>query len=176
MDNFSEVEHTVAMHPAFGFDPARGGEAAVTFEPAEDAVTVHNAGPAKPPLPLAQLLLMFRRRFLFHSDYVLHYDPPRAVVEHHWCGPCRRPRRRGTLPAAPLLRPGGRRDYAARDFWRSPVALAAAQGRRAADGLVYAGGHGSTIDEDVRLLENLADQDPDIEGMKLGRFDRVLGP
>ena len=33
----------------------------------------------------------------------------------------------------------------------------------------------STIDEDVWLLHNMADYDTDIAGMKLSRFDRVLG-
>jgi len=28
---------------------------------------------------------------------------------------------------------------------------------------------------DVRILENLADLDPSIEGLKLSRFDRILG-
>ncbi|GIW79594.1 MAG: hypothetical protein KatS3mg105_1401 [Gemmatales bacterium] len=31
------------------------------------------------------------------------------------------------------------------------------------------------IDLDVQILENLADKNPSIEGMKLSRFDRVLG-
>ena len=33
----------------------------------------------------------------------------------------------------------------------------------------------ATIDEDVWLLENLADQTSDLDGMKLSRFDRALG-
>ena len=31
------------------------------------------------------------------------------------------------------------------------------------------------IDADIWLTENLADKSPDIEGMKLSRFDRALG-
>jgi hypothetical protein len=33
----------------------------------------------------------------------------------------------------------------------------------------------STIDEDAWLLKNMADYDTDISGMKLSRFDKVLG-
>jgi phenylpropionate dioxygenase-like ring-hydroxylating dioxygenase large terminal subunit len=175
MDNFSEVEHTVSMHPAFGFDPARGGEAVVSFEPTADAVHVRNAGPAKAPRPLARLLLLFRRRFLFHSEYTLRYDPPRATVEHFWSDPA------GGR--------GGMARYRLHHFFVPEddrttrlVTFGAARSRwpLPAGGVPLMGWYmlramGSTIDEDVRLLENLADQDPDIEGMKLGRFDRVLG-
>jgi phenylpropionate dioxygenase-like ring-hydroxylating dioxygenase large terminal subunit len=177
MDNFSEVEHTVAMHPAFGFDPKRGHEATVTFEPSAEAVRVCNAGPAKAPHLLTQLLLWFRRRFLFHSDYTLRYDPPRAIVDHYWTDPgggsggmaryrlhhffvpedeCTT--RLVTFGAAysrwPLPLPGRGVPLMA---WYMLKAMAA------------------TIDEDKWLLENLADHTTDLEGTKLGRFDRVLG-
>jgi hypothetical protein len=32
-----------------------------------------------------------------------------------------------------------------------------------------------TVDEDAFLLENLADKSPSLEGMKLSRFDPILG-
>jgi hypothetical protein len=31
------------------------------------------------------------------------------------------------------------------------------------------------VDEDAYLLENLADQSPRLDGMKLSRFDQILG-
>ena len=49
IDNFSEIEHTVATHPHFGFDPDRVDEAVVKIEATEDTVTVRNHGPAKLP-------------------------------------------------------------------------------------------------------------------------------
>jgi hypothetical protein len=36
-------------------------------------------------------------------------------------------------------------------------------------------GVAQTMAEDVWILENLADQTPEMEGMKLSRFDRILG-
>ena len=33
----------------------------------------------------------------------------------------------------------------------------------------------ATVDEDALILENLADNSTNLEGMKLSRFDRVLG-
>ena len=167
MDNFSEVEHTIAMHPSFGFDPERGHEATVALLPKDDAVTVHNVGPAKKPRLLTQLLLLFRRRFLFHSDYTLRYDPPRSIVEHYWSDPA------GGR--------GGMARYRLHHFFVAEderttklVTFGAAQSRWP---LPYGGvplmawyvrrSMALTIDEDVWLLENLADQTPDLEGEKL---------
>ena len=175
MDNFSEVEHTFAMHPAFGLDPERGHEAAITVQPTEDAVTVHNVGPAKAPRLLTQLLLLFRRRFLFHSDYTLRYDPPRAIVDHYWSDPA------GGR--------GGMARYRLHHFFVAEderttrlVTFGAAHSRwpLPGGGVPLMGWYllrsmARTIDEDVWLLENLADQTADLEGTKLGRFDRVLG-
>ena len=33
----------------------------------------------------------------------------------------------------------------------------------------------ATVDEDAFLLENLADKSPGLDGMKLSRFDPILG-
>src|SRR5262245_3297015 len=89
IDNFSEIEHTVTMHPAFGIDPARTHEAEVRFEPTDRSVAVYNAGPAKRPPLVARLALLFRRRYVFHSDYTFTFDPPRSVVDHYWTDPAR---------------------------------------------------------------------------------------
>jgi phenylpropionate dioxygenase-like ring-hydroxylating dioxygenase large terminal subunit len=175
MDNFSEVEHTIAMHPTFGFDPARSHEAVVTFEATDDAVTVHNVGPAKPIQPLARLLLLFRRRYFFHSDYTFFFDPPRAVIEHRWTDPVGGGEAMAKYRLHHFFVPEDQQTTrlvtfgAARSRWPLPgggVPLMGWYLRRAI---------AATIDEDVWLLENLADQTPDLDGMKLSRFDRVLG-
>jgi phenylpropionate dioxygenase-like ring-hydroxylating dioxygenase large terminal subunit len=176
LDNFSEVEHTIAMHDAFGIDPDRSHEAVVTFEPSERAVSVRNTGPAKAPRFLARLILLFRRRFLFHSDYTILFEPPMTVVDHRWTDPVTgreamvkyrlhhffvpedvQATRLVTFCAVrsrwPVGPAGGVRPFA----WYMRKSIKA------------------TVDEDVWLLENLADQGRDLDGMKLSRFDRVLG-
>jgi phenylpropionate dioxygenase-like ring-hydroxylating dioxygenase large terminal subunit len=175
MDNFSEIEHTIAMHDTFGIDPQRSHEAVVTFEPDDRAVHVRNAGPAKPPRPLARLMLLFRRRFLFHSDYSIRFEPPMTVVNHRWTDPvtggeamvkyrlyhffvpedagATRLVTFGAVQSRWPLPGGGVKPFA----WYMRQSIKA------------------TIDEDVWLLENLADQGRDLDGMKLSRFDRVLG-
>src|SRR5215210_7764877 len=82
IDNFSEVEHTVAMHPHFGFDPTRAGEATAELEPTDETVTMRNRGPAKMPPLETRLAANIRRGDLFHSDYTFRFDPPRSSVTH----------------------------------------------------------------------------------------------
>ncbi len=175
MDNFSEVEHTVCMHPAFGFDPERSHEALVTFEPSVDAVRVCNVGPAKTPPFMTRLALRFRRRFLFHSDYTLRYDPPRSVVEHYWTDPAGGPGGMARYRLHHFFVPedeGTTRLItfgAARSRWPLPGGGVPLMGRYMLREMT------NTINEDRWLLENLADKSPDLAGTKLGRFDRVLG-
>ena len=175
MDIFSEVEHTVAMHPAFGFDPERGNEATVTFEPSAEAVRVCNSGPAKAPPLLSRIVLLFRRRFLFHSDYTLRYDPPRSIVEHYWTDPV------GGLGGMARYRlhhffvPEDERTTrlvtvgAARLRWPLPGGGVRLMGWYMLRAMT------ETINEDRWLLENLADKSTDLADTKLCRFDRMLG-
>jgi phenylpropionate dioxygenase-like ring-hydroxylating dioxygenase large terminal subunit len=175
IDNFSENEHTAVVHADFGFDPARSHEAVVRFEQTDRTVRVYNAGPAKPPPLFLRLVLRFRRRYHFHSDYTFEFDPPRSVVDHYWTEPDGSgeammryrlfhfffPEEEGVSRVVTFagvrsrwrVGPGG----GVRPFrWRMRRAVRMA------------------IDEDVWLLENLAEQGVEIEGMKLSRFDRVL--
>lgn len=175
IDNFSEVEHTVATH-SFGIDPARAHEAVVAFEPSDTAITVRNTAPAKAPDFLARCFLLFRRRFLFHSDYTLTFEPPLSAVEHRWSDPLtgreamikyrlyhffvpeddhstRLVTFGGVHSRWPVGPGGGIR--AMRWYMRKMIQ--------------------ATVDEDIWLLQNMADPRTDLEGMKLSRFDRVLG-
>jgi phenylpropionate dioxygenase-like ring-hydroxylating dioxygenase large terminal subunit len=175
LDNFSEVEHTIAMHDTFGFDPARSHEAVVTFQATEAAVSVCNVGPAKPPRPLARLMLLFRRRFLFHSDYTISFEPPLVVVDHRWTDPMTGGEAMAKYRLHHFFVPEDRQTTrlvsfgAARSHWPLP------RGGVGLFGWYLLHSMKATIDEDVWLLENLADPTPDLDGMKLSRFDRVLG-
>jgi phenylpropionate dioxygenase-like ring-hydroxylating dioxygenase large terminal subunit len=175
MDNFSEIEHTIAMHD-FGFDAARSHEAVVTFEPTDRAVTVRNTGPAKPPPLFARFLLLFRKRFLFHSDYTFTFDPPLSVVDHWWTDP--------VTGREAMVKYRLHHFFVPEDAGSSLIVTFGAVHSRWPVG--PGGGVQpfawymrqeikSTVDEDIWLLENMADKTTNIDGMKLSRFDRVLG-
>jgi len=175
MDNYGEVEHTVAMHD-FGIHPNRAHEAVVSIEPTETAVVVRNTGPAKPPPFFGRRLLMFRRRFLFHSDFTFTFQPPLSVVEHRWTDP------RSGREA--MIKYRLYHFFVPVDGQTTKLVTFAAVHSRWRVG--FGGGVRlfgwymrrlikATVAEDIWLLENLADQRPDIDGLKLSRFDRILG-
>jgi phenylpropionate dioxygenase-like ring-hydroxylating dioxygenase large terminal subunit len=175
IDNFSENEHTAVVHPDFGFDPARSHEAQVRFEQTDRTVTVSNAGPAKRPPLVTRLAVGYRRRYHFHSDYTFHFDPPRSVVDHYWSEPdgSREGMLRYRLFHYFVPEEAGVSRVVTFAGVKSRWPVGPGGGMRPFRWLMRRAVR-TTIDEDVHLLENLADQTTTIEGMKLSRFDRVL--
>lgn len=179
MDNFSEVEHTISTHADFGLDRARSNEAVLTVETSQESVTVRAQGPAKMPSLDTRLTGAIRKGDHFHAYYTFRFDPPHSIVRHFWAD-ARNDRQRlleyhvfhyfvpndlstttivtfGFLDVRRRLfrilnRPVG---WLFRRLFRRKI-------RRA-------------MREDGWIYENLADQSTSLEGMKLGRFDSILG-
>jgi phenylpropionate dioxygenase-like ring-hydroxylating dioxygenase large terminal subunit len=175
IDNFSEVEHTVAMHPQFGLDPLRASEAVAELEPADYSVTMRNRGPAKMPPLAVRLSGGIRPGDHFHSDYTFRFDPPRSSVTHRWSEPNSGCERLIRYHLVHYFVPEDEAKTTIVTFgfltMRSPLvghfpAITAALFRRKIR---------ETVDEDAALLRNLADKSSDLEGMKLSRFDSILG-
>jgi nitrite reductase/ring-hydroxylating ferredoxin subunit len=175
VDNFNEIEHSGTVHATFGYDLDRMHEVKVRFEPTDTTVRVINVGPTKRINPIFGLLLNVRRGDLFHDDWTTHFSPVYSVFDHWWTSP------------------DGSRESMVR--WRvyiffvpvdecttRAISVTYARSR-------YPGPGGGLrpfrwlfrrkIDEEIRadvdMLRHMADLNPDIEGMKLSRFDRVLG-
>ncbi|MCS7045236.1 MAG: hypothetical protein NZO58_02650 [Gemmataceae bacterium] len=175
LDNFAEVEHTVTAHPQFGIDLARANQATLEIETTAETFTVRNRGPSKPP-PLATRIMAWTwAGDEFHSDYTFRFDPPRSAVSHYW-----------------INRRTGRERMSKYFLYHYFVPVDADQSMVVTFGYLQTRWPGlgwmarhmgwfvrrkikSTIDEDAWLLENLADYNPSLEGMKLSRFDKVLG-
>lgn len=175
VDNFTEIEHTATVHATFGYDLDRMPEVRVRVSAADDAVAVANVGPSKRLFRPFAWLLGVRAGDLFHDDWMTRFSPVYAVYDHYWTSP------------------DGRREGMVRwrlymFFW--PIGPA----RTAVTSLVYAHSRypGPTgglrlarrlfnrefdreVRRDVDLLGQLADHSVGIGGMKLSRFDRVLG-
>ncbi len=174
LDNFAEVEHTATVHPQFGIDIDQAGEGVLDVQSTADTFSVRNRGPSKPP-PLATRLMAWTwTGDYFHSEYTFRFDPPRSSVTHYWTD-----------------RAGGER-MVKYHLYHYFVPVDAARSMVVTFGHLHSRWPGmnwitrrmgwfvrqkikSTIDEDAWLLANLADYDTDITGMKLSRFDRVLG-
>lgn len=175
IDNFSEVEHTVATHPHFGFDPDLASQAVVQIESDEDSITVHNEGPAKMPPLMTRMLAWVRPGDHFHSNYIFRFDPPRSSVTHYWTDPGTARERMAKYHLFHYFVPEDQKitQIVTFGFLSSKWSLFPQLGKRM--GWFVRQKIGSTVGEDAVILENLADDSTHLEGMKLSRFDRVLG-
>ena len=175
IDNFSEVEHTVTTHPHFGFDRELAGQAVVEMETGDDFVTVRNRGPAKMPPLDTRIAVGLRRGDRFHSNYTFRFDPPRSSVTHLWTNPRTNRERMLKYHVFHYFVPQDEVTTTIVTFGflkiRWPVFRHL--GRQA--GWLFRRKLRQTVDEDAFLLENLADKSPGLAGMKLSRFDPILG-
>jgi vanillate O-demethylase monooxygenase subunit len=175
LDNFSEIEHTATVHQAFGFDPARMPEVNVQIDSTDTTVHVRNAGPCKRIGLALRQLLGVRRGHWFYSQWTTYFSPVHLIIDHWWGVP--QTGREALVrwrvivvltPVAPSETVVWSFAYA-RSRWPVPgggLPFFHWLMRRQLD---------TEIGLDVGLVEGLASLDPSIEGMKLGRFDRVLG-
>jgi phenylpropionate dioxygenase-like ring-hydroxylating dioxygenase large terminal subunit len=174
IDNFSEVEHTVAAHPEFGFDVTQADKVAVQIESGDDWVTVYNEGPAKVPPMATRVMAFVRPGDRFHANYTFRFDPPRSSVSHYWTSPAGRERMsKYHLVHYFVPEDDANTLVATFGFFHSSWPLFPHYGQYL--GRFVRRKIRATVDEDTRILENLADRSTLLDGMKLSRFDRVLG-
>lgn len=175
VDNFNEIEHSGTVHSTFGYDLDRLHEVNVHFEATESSVRVVNVGPTKRLNPFFALLIGIRKGDLFHDDWTTRFSPVHSVFDHWWTSA------------------DGSRQSMVR--WRlyiffvpidekttQIVSVTYAKSR-------YPGPVGALrlmrwkmrqqidreIRSDVEMLHHLADYGAGIDGMKLSRFDKVMG-
>lgn len=175
IDNFSEVEHTVTTHPDFGFDSARAGEAIVELEIEDESVTVRNRGPAKMPPLDTRLAVGVRRGDSFHSNYTFRFDPPRSSVAHFWTEPRTGRERMLKYHVFHFFVPEDETATRIVTFGFLKIRWPLLRHLGWCVGGLFRRKLRRTVDEDAYLLENLADQSPRLDGMKLSRFDQILG-
>jgi phenylpropionate dioxygenase-like ring-hydroxylating dioxygenase large terminal subunit len=175
IDNFSEIEHTVTTHPHFGFDAAAAGSAVVDMEAAEDSVTVRGHGLAKAPPIDTRMTVGFRRGDRFHAEYTFRFDPPRSAVTHWWSDPQTGRERRLKYHVLHYFVPED--DSVTRivtfAFLKIDWPVLWRLGPRV--GWLLRRRIWQTVQEDAHLVEHLADQSTSLTGMRLSRFDAILG-
>lgn len=174
VDNFAEIEHSCTTHVFLGYDRAGIAETEchVTYEP--DSIRILNRGPQRQLHGFGVLERIFRHQSanLFVGDCRVRFDPIRLELENYWSdretGDRRGEKSLGIAwfnPATP-----DRTDL----FFTALVPrtnpwitrfLFRTAGKKL---LEYETGR------DIRMVEGIADKDPDIGGMKLSRFDRPL--
>jgi phenylpropionate dioxygenase-like ring-hydroxylating dioxygenase large terminal subunit len=175
LDNFTEIEHSGTVHNHFGYDLDRMNEVQVAFASTEREITVTNVGPTKRIFKPYQWLLGINNQYRFHDNWIIRFSPVYAEYDHYWTSP-------------DGSREGMVRWHLYQFFWpvddrnTTIVILIYAKSRYPgiAGGLMIAKGllkreFDREVKRDVNTLHHLADYRTGLEGMKLGRFDKVLG-
>lgn len=175
LDNFCEVEHTPTTHALFGYDPARMGEVEVETTSGEDWVRVQNVGPQKPLPWLVRTLFGLRAGDHFIDDWTTRFSPVHCVYDQWWRDPGAGTPRADRLRIFVFFTPV---DATTTELFT----LAFARSNRVQLPGMGALSHvvlRSLIDREVRLdvamLGQLADSRPELDGLRLGRFDKALG-
>jgi phenylpropionate dioxygenase-like ring-hydroxylating dioxygenase large terminal subunit len=176
VDNFCEIEHTPTTHGLFGYELGRMHEVNVRFESTPTTVRVINSGPAKVPAWPLRLLLGIRKHYDFRDEWTTHFSPVHSVYDHWWADPAtgreNLVRWRLFIFFTPI-------DYATTNvttfaYVKSRYLVGPAGGARVFRWLMR-WKTDKEIRQDVRVLESLASYDTSIDGLKLSRFDKVLG-
>ena len=174
-DNFCEIEHTPTTHALFGYTLERMHEVQVRFETTDTTVRVINHGPPKKINRFLRFLLGITPDFDFHDDWTTHFSPVYSVYDHWWVDPKTGAESwvRWRLYMFIVPNDGATTSVITFAFTKSRYPGPAGGMRLAKWWMVRSLSH--EIDLDVNILEDLADQSPQLEGMKLSRFDRALG-
>ena len=175
VDNFCEIEHTPTTHAFFGYPLERMHEVEVEFQTTDTSVRVLNRGPRKPIALWLRALVGIGNDYLFMDDWTTYFSPVYSVYDHWWqcpkTGKTSRVRWRLYLFFVPMDQ-----DTTAlfsftftKSTYPGPAGGVRLFAWKLKSQLDY------EIQLDVKILEGLANKNPSIEGMKLSRFDKVLG-
>jgi phenylpropionate dioxygenase-like ring-hydroxylating dioxygenase large terminal subunit len=175
VDNFNEIEHSGTVHDTFGYDLEKMHEVKVRIESTDDSVHVMNVGPTKRIPWLYALPLGIRQGDLFHDHWTTRFSPVHSVFDHWWTDAADTSERRVRWRIYIFFVPQDERSTRifslvyAKSRYPGPnggLRLVKWLFRREVD---------KEIRADVAMLYHMADYRTGIEGLKLSRFDKVLG-
>ncbi len=175
VDNFCEIEHTPTTHAFFGYPLERMQEVKVEFRPTDTTVRVINQGPRKRFSTLLRLLLGIGDDYLFMDDWTTYFSPVYSVYDHWFQCPTTGKENwiRWRLFIFFVPRNDGQTSLFTFSYVKSKYP--GSKGGTRLFGPYMMSKLNYEIELDRRILEGLADHDTSIDGMKLSRFDRVLG-
>jgi phenylpropionate dioxygenase-like ring-hydroxylating dioxygenase large terminal subunit len=175
LDNFSEIEHTPTTHAAFGVDLDHMAEVKVHCDATETTVQVSNTGPCKPLGLVLNFLIGIRKRYWFNSNWVTYFSPVYMVIDHWWHDPVTARESKVRWRVYVFFTPI---DETQTDIMTIAYAKSRWPGPAGALRLfrwLMRKHLAREIRADLDILNGLASYETSIEGMKLSRFDRVLG-
>ncbi len=175
LDNFSEVEHTPTTHALFGYRAEAMAQVETETRLTADTVRVINRGPQKPVPAYVEKLFNVHSDDDFVDDWTVHFSPVHIHYHQYWVDRASDAARPDQIHLAVFFTPIDRDSTRVMTFvhlTRDPRA------RFGFDWIVARPIMLRLIDHEVRLdkrmIEQLADPDPDLRGTRLGRFDKAL--
>lgn len=175
LDNFTEVEHTPTTHALLGYEMTRMTEVETRVDNTGDSVRVYNSGPQKKISPAIEFLFGIQTGDLFVDDWTTRFSPVYTCYDQYWqdakTGAAKGARWRNYVFFNPIT--PERTELVTFAFiqpspaggWRNWFLFDPALKWLVDREIVF----------DKQMVESLADKRPDIDGMKLSRFDKVLG-
>ena len=172
VDNFIEIEHTCVAHWLFGFDVEDMPRVKLRSESLPEQLHIVCEGPQKRIPKPVELLAGFRSGDHFVADWTLDFAPLRATYTFTHrakdTGALRQPRAKEVVYFAPIHAEESL--LVAFYFTNLPPTRL----NRALVLPVYRRWVDYEYELDRRILENLADRRTDLDGLRLGRFDKPL--
>ncbi|APR82381.1 Vanillate O-demethylase oxygenase subunit protein [Minicystis rosea] len=174
VDNFTEVEHTGATHALLGYEPDRLGEVETETTIEADRIRVYNVGPQRHIPAAIRALYDFPADGLFVDDWTTRFSPVHTVYDQYWLDAKTRERKGEALRIAVFYNPLSAEET---ELFTFAYARAAPWGRAGLNAVLVPASRAFIeleIRLDCRMLDRLADKRPNIEGNRLGRFDKGL--
>lgn len=175
VDNFCEIEHTPTTHAFFGYPLERMHEVEVEFQPTDTTVRVINHGPRKNFATPLRWLLGIGKNYEFMDDWTTHFSPVYSIYDHWWQCPDTGRESMVRWRLYIFFIPADEQECMLFTFAFTKSRYPGPAGGARLFKWLMRKKLSYEIDLDVRILEGLADKNPSIEGMKLSRFDKVLG-
>lgn len=175
LDNFTEIEHTPTTHAILGYDLAHMPEVTTRVESTDDTVYVFNRGPQKKIPVYIQWLLGVRTGDPFVDEWTTHFSPVYSVYDQWWSDPKTERERRDRLRIYVFFNPIGPEETGIVTFAFLKSRFWSGAAIRTVLGPVLRSLVNLEVGLDVAMLGRLADKSPGIAGMRLSRFDKVLG-
>jgi phenylpropionate dioxygenase-like ring-hydroxylating dioxygenase large terminal subunit len=175
VDNFNELEHAGDNHTTFGFDRDRMAEVRVLIEGTDNCARMLTQGPTKSCALHTRWFIGYNRSYWFCSDTRTYFSPVHSVIDHWWQTPDgdRESRVRWRVFAFYVPVTSDQTDLVMFVFGKSRWPGAALVWPFIRPLMLHE--FRREVRADVKLLGNMADYSPGIDGMKLSRFDRILG-
>lgn len=176
LDNFTEIEHTSTIHAIFGYQLERMQEVTVEFRATEDSVRVINAGPPKSLGWFLDQAVGIRKGDLFYDDWTTWFSPVYSVYDHWWADPKTGRESKVRWRLYMFVTPVN--DHQSRvttfSYAKSSWPLGFGGGLYWFKGLMREQLN-NEVQLDIDILNSLANYDTSLTGLKLSRFDKVLG-